>query len=348
MRTILVLPGGTPLALRYRHHACLFGDRLVGASSVADDPAQTLYPDWTFLPRYTEPDFAQMLRQAVDAHGITHLFCTHYSLWRYLKEALPALVPGVVLNETDPLELDFAPYAELETRAADLAPVNADEAAWLAAVIKHAEAIPGQFSEAKLKALLAEARDLPQGDVVEIGSLFGRSAFVLLMIARRFGIGKVLCVDPWGEATPAQTDANVEARAVGAAMDFNRAYEMFQANLKPYADHDLNALRMPSDKGYRAYCDDPTVDSPEFGHTQFQGAIACLHIDGNHDYAVVSEDLATWPNLVRPGGLIIVDDYEWAFGDGPKRAADAFLERKSDAIAATTKADGALFIRLAG
>ena len=346
MRTILVLPGGTPLALRYRHHARLFGDRLVGASSVADDPAQALYPEWTFLPRYTEAGFGEALRQAVEAHAITHLFCTHYSLWRYLKEALPALAPDVVLNETDPLELDFAPYAELEARAADLAPANVDEAAWLAAVIKHAEGIPGQFSEAKLKAVLTAARELPQGDVVEIGSLFGRSAFVLLMIARRFGIGKVLCVDPWGEATPAQMDANVEARAVGSAMDFSRAFEMFQANLKPYANHDLNALRMPSDKGYRAYCDDPTVDSPEFGHTQFQGAIACLHIDGNHDHAVVSEDLATWPNLVRPGGLIIVDDYDWAFGDGPKRAADRFLAQETDRIAKTWVTDGALFVRL--
>ncbi len=346
MRTILVLPGGTPLALRYRHHACLFGDRLVGASSVADDPARALYPDWTYLPRYTEDDFAQALRQAVDAHGITHLFCTHYSLWRYLKEALPALVPGVVLNQTDPLELDFAPYAELEARASDLAPADADEAAWLTAVIKHAEAIPGQFSEAKLKALLAAARDLPQGDVVEIGSLFGRSAFVLLMIARRFGIGKVLCVDPWAEVSREQSHSTAEADDVARTMDFNRAFEMFQTNLKPYANSDLNVLRMPSEKGYRAFSDDPTVDSRQFGHTQFQGAIACLHIDGNHDYPVVSEDLATWPTLVRPGGLIIVDDYDWAFGDGPKRAADRFLARETDRIAKTWVTDGALFVRL--
>lgn len=34
-----------------------------------------------------------------------------------------------------------------------------------------------------------------------------------------------------------------------------------------------------------------------------------IHIDGGHDYAAVSNDLHSWWKILRPGGILILDDY---------------------------------------
>ncbi|MEW8469633.1 MAG: hypothetical protein AB2637_13960, partial [Candidatus Thiodiazotropha sp.] len=39
----------------------------------------------------------------------------------------------------------------------------------------------------------------------------------------------------------------------------------------------------------------------------------------------VRQDLETWEPYVKPGGWVLLDDYHWAFGDGPKRAGDELL-----------------------
>lgn len=36
-----------------------------------------------------------------------------------------------------------------------------------------------------------------------------------------------------------------------------------------------------------------------------------IHIDGNHDTKLVSKDFALYVPMVRPGGIIVVDDTDW-------------------------------------
>ena len=71
-----------------------------------------------------------------------------------------------------------------------------------------------------------------------------------------------------------------------------------------------------------------------------------LHIDGNHAEPQVASDCELWTPHVVPGGWIIFDDYEWAFGDGPRRVADAFVAARSSDIAAVFQAGPALFVQL--
>jgi hypothetical protein len=90
------------------------------------------------------------------------------------------------------------------------------------------------------------------------------------------------------------------------------------------------------------------TDDPALGSTSFGGRIAILHIDGNHDEEFVAEDLCLGEPEMVPGGWIVLDDYCWAFGDGPRHVGDRFLAERGDQIAASLVAGGALFIRLAG
>ena len=46
-----------------------------------------------------------------------------------------------------------------------------------------------------------------------------------------------------------------------------------------------------------------------------------IHIDAAHEYEPVRRDLENYWALLRPGGILIGDDYPWP---GVKRAADEF------------------------
>lgn len=60
---------------------------------------------------------------------------------------------------------------------------------------------------------------------------------------------------------------------------------------------------------------------PEFDDGYFD----VIYIDGNHHYAAVLEDLVLCYRKLRPGGIMICDDYGWDGESGPKRAIEGFL-----------------------
>ena len=78
-----------------------------------------------------------------------------------------------------------------------------------------------------------DALTAPPGDVVEIGSWWGRSAALLVWLARRYDIGPVLCVDPWDEACMDQGNALLDQTS--ADLDTEEALRMFEINLAPLA-----------------------------------------------------------------------------------------------------------------
>ena len=216
----------------------------------------------------------------------------------------------------------------------------------LAALYRHAETIPGMCDHLKLRALCEITRDCPEGDLVEIGSWWGKSAFILLRLAQTYGIGRLYCVDPWSDAHLVQGGAASVVDLVSTQYSAEEAFQVFLLNLRPYTNGDLNYLRCPSADGATRYRTGNIITTAEFGNTRPVGAIALLHIDGNHSYACAKEDIASWAPAVAPGGWIIVDDYVWPFGDGPKRAGDEYLEAHADRIAMSFVTGSALFIRL--
>ena len=109
---------------------------------------------------------------------------------------------------------------------------------------------------------------------------------------------------------------------------------------------DFNYLPMTSEAANALYRGGTTVASPEFGQTPLAGAIAVLHLDGNHDEAAVSQDFALWSPLVAPGGWIIFDDYNWPHGDGPRRVADRAIRGYGARAVRHFVAGGAMFIQL--
>ncbi|WP_073130483.1 class I SAM-dependent methyltransferase [Muricoccus roseus] len=339
-----------PDALAFRERAEARGASVIGASSIEDDPARGFYPEWEYLPFVTGDGFDTALAGLIRRRGVRSVYTPHFVIHRHLEERLGQIAPGTALAAGRFPQDEERAYRALRERVASLpciAPPGAARAPLTPlerlGLVRLTGTIPGMCGEEKMLALMEVMRHAPEGDIVEIGSWWGRSAALLVLLARRWGIGPVLCVDPWESAAMPQGNALLDSTS--ARLDTEEALRIFEINLSPLAGGRLNYLRARSTAAC-AYAPGLEVTTAAFGTTRYSGRIAVLHIDGNHAHEEVERDIAAWVPRLRPGGWIIFDDYEWAFGDGPRRAADSFVAREAGRIAATFRAGPALLVQL--
>jgi Methyltransferase domain len=356
-KPVLVFPGGMPRSLEYLRQCRRDAQPVVGASSLEHDVARGNYPSWRYLPYITQPGFSDALRQVILECDIGGVYTPNPVAWNHLQRVLKEVAPEVHLVNDSPVDVELGGYRAALDRARDALqrplplasriparpPLPEIE---IAALFRHADLIPGMCDHEKMRALYEIARHSRSGDVVEIGSWWGKSAFVLARLARCFEIGNLLCVDPWTNEHLVQNDAAGLVDAGSAQMDAEEAHVIFAMNLLPYSARHVNYLRMPSTHAARHYRDDPRACTASFGTTQYRGSIAILHVDGNHSHAAARADLGSWSGMVVGGGWIVVDDYVWPYGDGPRRAGDEFLAANRDRIDVAFVMGSALFLQL--
>jgi hypothetical protein len=354
-KRILIFPAGMPRSLAFLDRALAKGRSVVGSSSLGHDPARERYSQWVHLPYVGVPGFDASLRQAIVDFDIGGIYTPNPVVWDYLHRCMQASFPGVTLVNGSPVDSEVAPYHqalafgrlvfaqpfELATAGALRPSISELE---IAALFHHAETIPGMCGHEKIRALCEIFRHAPAGDIVEIGSWWGKSAFVLSRLAHCYGTGSLLCVDPWSNAHLIQNDERGLLDRVPVNAD--EALTIFQLNLLPYSNGAVNYLRLPSVEASAEYRRSRIVTTPVFGETAYSGRIAILHVDGNHSYSNAQSDVASWHDLLLPGGWIIIDDYTWPYGDGPQRVGDEFLAEHLEKIACAFVMGGALFIQL--
>lgn len=351
-RSVLVFPAGMPSSLSWAQHASQAGVRVVGASSLAHDPARDRYPEWAFLPWIGDADFSTGLGRCLNEKHIDTVFTPHPVVWSVLRDLLPKVAGNVHLESERPWTAELADYRACRGIAArfhqqpleiatgcsgPLMPVPQ-----LAALVRMFQLTPGQCDYEKLEALIAIFRELPPGDLVEIGSLWGRSAVALAFLARHYRIGHLLCVDPWRTEELRQRIPAVDA--FSSELPIGEIFDAFCMNLAPFLGS-VNYSRARSQEAAFAYAAEHCFSTEEFGFTAYTGEISLLHIDGNHAVEAVRQDISTWRQWVRADGWIVFDDYCWPFGDGPKVAADEFLRDFGAGLSAAFVAGGALFVR---
>lgn len=356
MSTILVFPAGLPDALRFRAEAEARGDTVIGASSLAFDAAQASYAHWDFLPFVHDEAFPAALSEVAARRNIDAIYAPHEVVAGRLADIMPRVAPKARLIEASPMRDKERAYRNLrqaaEAQKTDdwfaasplpakprLSPIQA------AGLTRLVDTIPGMCDGDKIAVVMEIMRYAPSGDIVEIGSWWGRSAALFNWLGRHYGVGPMLCVDPWSSAELPQGVAVLDRAS--ASMDTDEALAIFQINLGPLARGDLNFIRARSTDAAADYGPGLEVTTATFGRVAYEGQIAVLHIDGNHAYDSVRGDAAAWIPHVKPGGWIIFDDYVWAFGDGPKQVGDAFLESDGRRIAFSFVMGTALFVQLA-
>jgi len=133
------------------------------------------------------------------------------------------------------------------------------------------------------------------GDILEIGSCFGRSTIYLAEGARHANHRTVWAVDP---------------HTGDIAWDLGRVstYEVFLQNIRKFGvENRIKPLKMTSKEAAHAWNGAP---------------IRILFIDGWHSYDAVTEDILLWFPHVISGGLIIFDDYPNPEFPGVRQAVD--------------------------
>lgn len=356
-KPVLIFPGGMPRSLEYLQKCLRDGQAVIGASSLDYDVSREQYPAWLHLPFVTQPEFDDALKQAILKFDIDGVYSPNPVVWDYLNRALKEIAPGIRLVNDSPVNAELSGYRFARNHARALLerplPLATDFAAKppiseieLAALFRHADLIPGMCDSEKLCALCEIARCSTPGDLVEIGSWWGKSAFILARLARCYEIGNLLCVDTWSNEHLVQHDEKGLVDCVSAQLDAEEALMVFEMNLLPYNSNHVNYLRIPSTDGAKYYREHRSVTTTPFGTTNYGGRIAILHIDGNHSYAAAKADIAAWSGFVADGGWIIVDDYVWPYGDGPQRAGDEFMAENRDKIDVAFVMGSALFLHL--
>ena len=160
-------------------------------------------------------------------------------------------------------------------------------------LVRLAESIAGQADEEQLVAFIEAMRHAPAGDVVEIGSGAGRTASLLVWLARRYEIGAVLCRDDWSEETLAD----------------------FEIAVAPVAEGALNYLHGCDAAGYGPAF---TAKTASFGETRYQGRIAMLHL------ATAAAQAESWLPRVASGGWIVTSGDAAPVEAPPERVCASF------------------------
>jgi cephalosporin hydroxylase len=351
MLTALIFPALLLETAYLQAQAAERGERVLTASS---EPAEVgLPPPAThrLLPRMDAADFAARLLTLLRDEAIEIIYCPHERCYAAVAAVLDAAALPVRLcnglpHYTTPavhtsLRNALSPiYAAHQARSSRQPCLSPDQ---LAAYLRLAVQIPGQSHFLKLATLGVLAATLPSGDWVEIGVAAGRSTVFLTLVAQHFGLGPLLAIDPLDAQEAKQHIAALDADMAQSNPDPRRSFTL---NLLPYARGQVGFLPMPAAAAATQYHATRQLGEAPFGPVQTQGRIALLHIDGNHELAKVQADLALWTPHLLPDAWLVVDDYVWHYGDGPKLATDAWLANNQARVAEQWVADRAMFIRI--
>lgn len=159
--------------------------------------------------------------------------------------------------------------------------------------VAHPAVVPGWFHHGTEILRLVE-QHRPKV-CVELGTFLGASAIPVARSIARWG-GVLTCVDTWSENV-LQAGTTAPWVLVTCARNFVAAGV-------------TNVRLMPT----------TTVDAAR----TWTEPIDYLYIDADHSYASVLEDLIRWVPHVKPGGVMVGDDYGNRSFPGVKRAWDEF------------------------
>ena len=357
-KPVLIFPAGMLRSLEYLEQCQRNGQAVIGSSSLAYDVSKTRYSRWAALPYITHANFDEALAALIEQHDIGGIYTPNPVAWAYLNKSLHLIAPGIPLINASPVQEELTGY-RAATRlahclleqslslASSVCAKPAMQEIQLSALFRHANIIPGMCDDEKIGALCEIARYTVPGDVVEIGSAYGKSAFALARLARMYDIGRTLCIDPWKSEYLVQNDVGGLVDDSIQYFDLDETLRVFEMSLLPYSNGDINYMRLPSTEAALHYRAQRKVTTEAFGTTEYSGKIALLHIDGNHSYEAARADIEAWSSHVVPGGWIVIDDYVWPYGDGPERVGNEFLARQQGHISCAFVMGTALFLQLA-
>jgi SAM-dependent methyltransferase len=155
--------------------------------------------------------------------------------------------------------------------------------------------------------LLKELVGKPDLRFLEVGVLEGRSVHWLLTNILTHPTSKIVCVDNFQGGMEHQQGMSY------SLPNLSELQSRFMSNIAPFA----------------AQVEVRVGQSQELLRSEPMYSFDFVYIDGSHKAADVLEDAVLSMRLLKPGGIMIFDDYLWAVFedplDNPRPGIDAFL-----------------------
>jgi len=354
MQSILVFPSSLDASLICLEDARKWKLKVIGASSVSNDPYKSWFDAWEYLPFIHEDHFASELDKIITRYNVSALAIPHAPSYQRIAEIKERFFPHIHFIEESPYvkqmsiinnarKLGKKSLETIKTMTGKSDPIRED---FLTSLLSNALPLYGESSREKIIALCSIFVDAPKGDVIELGVFFGKSIYVLNRLAAYFKLGSTLAIDPWDMELSIQSESPQGIQKLSKVWDWETVFQGFLMNMQASHAGNFNYLRMPSSKAWQYYNTNTSVISAEFGDTPYTGKISILHIDGNHDEAIVSEDFRLWETRLQPGGWIVFDDYEWSQGSGPLNTVNQIKNEFAARIETFFVAGGAAFMKL--
>jgi hypothetical protein len=290
------------------------------------------------LPYINDSNFKEVLKCLINEKKITHIYTPHQAVWKFLNKINIEINCNYVVCGEEPFTAVKKRF-EKNINWANKIYKNEESIKIIAnnkclpklSISAYSELhrnflnIPGQTDEKKLEALCDIFRTLPCGDILEIGSLYGRSAYALGYLSNKHSIGNLICIDPWRNHEK-QGNAAELLNEDQEFIDYESIFDIFKSIVNSLEN--IAYIRKTSTEAlayYERALESGELVSDGLKPIKLADKISLLHIDGNHSYENVKKDVEIWSKFIKPNGWLLLDDYIWSFGDGPRILGDQLV-----------------------
>jgi predicted O-methyltransferase YrrM len=269
----------------------LFGDRLeaplraadivTSLSTVLRQERNDLAPEFSReLRRHHEYLLSHDVFRAAAPSPLLDLLLSDYA--RNVAAALRAEVQRLHASGVVPLP-DMSQQIEVPDSVIDV-------------IVAAEDALPGWCHREKSMAMARLVLNERPRLCVEVGVYGGRSLVPCAAALRHLGAGRIVGVESWSAEVAVLDPTNESNDEWWKGIDFRPIKRAFFSFI---VDHDLTR-------------EISIVEAPSAQAAMIFGAIDFLHIDGSHAMLAAAEDVIRYGRLVRPGGIIVFDDANWA------------------------------------
>ena len=153
-----------------------------------------------------------------------------------------------------------------------------------------------------------QAKELGSLLIIEVGSWKGLSACTMAKFIKEEQIdAKIIAIDTWLGSPEHMRMQELTTRRLGVP----RLYEQFLSNVYQMGYHDV-IYPFP-------------ISSVQGGHFLEENKIVAdvIYLDAGHEYEAIKLDMQIFWRILRPGGMMIMDDYKW---EGVKKAIEEFAK----------------------
>lgn len=160
----------------------------------------------------------------------------------------------------------------------------------------------GGCSASKAYVMASLIRELGTRMSLDIGVYRGRSLLPQAIAHLRHTGGTAYGVDPWSKQEAMENDnpgLKAEIDRFVESTDFEALYQ------------DVDRLRQTIGVGDHCTLIRKTSAAAAAYFREQGMSFGLIHVDGNHDTAVVMQDVADYLPLLDPGGILVLDDVSW-------------------------------------